>query len=206
MSTPLTEADAAIIAGLQKPGAGIPLVERLALRLYFKPFVAGRAGWEQDVADFAAANDKIFKTLDGLTPEQLERRILVPKQQGLEDSSRYSSAAMTLEHLMIVGMSMRNIIAALSHGIVPDYKADTASVKPAGAGDAAATLGAYRDFAAHVMLDIDRSTGDRNSKTTFDHPWFGAFTARQWHWLLPVHTFIHLKQLRAIAASLKAPQ
>ncbi len=206
MSTPLTEADAAIIARLEKPGAGIPLVQRIALRLYFKPFVAGKAGWEQDIADFAKANEKVFQAIADIKPEDLERRVLVPPQQGLEDSSRYWSAAMTLEHLMIVGMGMRNIIAALSHGIVPDYKADTAKVKPAGAGEAAITVEAYRDFAANVMADIDRSTGNRDSKTTFDHPWFGAFTARQWHWLLPVHTFIHLKQLRAIVEGLKAPK
>lgn len=194
---------AAIVARLQKPGAGLPLLQRLLLRFYVKPFVAARADWEKDKADFASVNAKILAACDRLNNVELSRRILVPPQAGLEDSSRYWSAAMTLEHMVIVGSGMRDIIIELSQGRVPPVKPDTAKVKPFGRMTAAESLDSFRAFAAGTMEDIDSRLGDRDSATSLDHPWFGAFTARQWHWLLPVHGVIHLKQLREIAKKLK---
>lgn len=198
------ETDAAILARLQKPGAGIPWFQRLFLRLYIKPFVAGKAGWEQDKADFARVNEKTLALCDKLNNVELGRRILVPKQPGLEDSSRYWSAAMTLEHIVIVGNGIRDITIALSNGIVPPGKADTAQVKPQGALTAAQSLDAFRAFAAETMDDIDRKLGDKDSSVVFRHPWFGDFNTRQWHWLFALHGAVHLRQLREIAARVKA--
>jgi len=199
----ISDKDAAVIATLEKPGAGLPLMQRIALRLYYKPFVAGKAGWEKDVADFRKLNDKILQTYADIPAADVTRRVLVPKQPGLEDSSRYWSAAMTLEHMVIVGTGVRNIIIALSQGIVPDYKPDTAGVKPSGSGTPDDTLAAFTAFADKTMADIDAQTGNRNSTAMLDHPWFGAFTARQWHWILPMHGAIHLKQLREIAEGIR---
>ncbi|MDE1151676.1 MAG: hypothetical protein PW788_03985 [Micavibrio sp.] len=195
--------DAAVIATLDKPGAGLPLGQQLLLRLYVKPFLAAKPGWEADVASLRKLNDKILDAVAGIPASDLSRRVLVPPQMGLENSSRYWSAAMTLEHMVIVGTGVRNIIVALGNGTVPNIKPDTASVKPAGNGTPADALASFTTFADSVMADIDAKVTNRDSTAKLDHPWFGAFTARQWHWILPMHAVIHLKQLRAIAKGIK---
>jgi hypothetical protein len=197
------KSDAEILASLDKPGAGIPLYQKLYLRLYVKPFISSRSDWDNDTKAFNLLNRKLLDAVEKLDEAQLSKRVLVPPQRGLEDSSRYWSAAMTLEHLLIVGTGVKNIIISLSKGIVPDGKADTALVKPSGAQTAREVLAQYGNFAAATPGEIDGAVKDRKSKATFDHPWFGAFTAHQWHWLLAVHTGLHLKQLRAIIAGLK---
>ena len=199
-----TARDAEIIASLQKPGAGVPLRQRLMMRYIVGPFVAGRADWDKDKTDFSAVNTKVLRAIDSLNDEQLGTRVLVPPQFGLEDSSRYWSAAMTLEHLVIVGKSIQKLVVALSAGIVPDYKADTAKVKPHTEVTPQEALALFKNFTSTVMADIDRDVKDRDSKAVFAHPWFGPFTARQWHWLLAVHTGLHLKQVRQTVSGLPA--
>jgi hypothetical protein len=200
--TGLTAEDAAIIAKLDKPGAGIPLYQKLYLKWYVSPFIAAKSDWEADTRSFNLLNRKILDAVEKLDDAQLAKRVLVPPQQGLEDSSRYWSAAMTLEHLLIVGKNMKAIIISLSKGVVPDGKADTARVKPAGAATPQEILAQFRDFSATAATDIDRDVKDRKSTAKFAHPWFGPFMAHQWHWVLAAHTGLHLKQLRAIIAGL----
>jgi hypothetical protein len=191
---------------LDKPGAGLPFLESLVVRWYFGAVVSKRGDWEDDKRKFDVTTAKLLKEIEGLDTKQLTIRVLVPKQKGLEDSSRYWSAAMVFEHLMIVGGKTRDGIIMLSKGLVPPVKADTAKVKPLGERDAAETLEAYKKFASTVMADIDAGVKDRDSKAVFAHPWMGPFTARQWHWILAVHQGVHLTQLRAIVKGLKGPQ
>lgn len=195
--------DAEIIASLDKPGAGIPLYQKLYLQLYVKPFISARSDWDEDTRAFNMINAKLLDAVGKLDEDRLFKRVLVPPQRGLEDSSRYWSVSMTMEHLLIVGEGVKKIIASLSQGIVPDGKADTARVKPVGIATARDVLGQYRVFAEKTPAEIDASVKDRKSKATFAHPWFGPFTAHQWHWLLAIHTGLHLKQIRAIIAGLK---
>jgi hypothetical protein len=49
-----------------------------------------------------------------------------------------------------------------------------------------------------LARDLLNKIKNRNSPTTFDHPWFGAFTAAQWFWLLGTHQAIHRAQIRKI--------
>jgi hypothetical protein len=195
--------DAEILASLDKPGAGIPFYQKLFLNLYVKPFISAKSDWDADTRTFTLINSKLLDAVEKLDEAQLSKRVLVPPQRGLEDSSRYWSAAMALEHLLIVGTGVKKIIISLSQGVVPDGKADTATVKPSGTPTAKDILAQYRDFAAKTPAEVDGAVKDRKSKATFAHPWFGAFTAHQWHWLLAVHTGLHLKQVRAIIAGLK---
>jgi len=197
------KSDAEILASLDKPGAGIPFYQKLYLKLYVKPFISACSDWDEDTSAFTLINRKLLDEVEKLGDEQLAKRVLVPPQRGLEDSSRYWSAAMTLEHLLIVGTGVKSIIISLSKGIVPDGKADTARVKPSGTPTAKEVLAQYRDFAAATPGEIDSAVKDRKSKAVFAHPWFGAFTAHQWHWLLAMHTGLHYKQVRAIIAGLK---
>lgn len=196
--------DAEIEARLQKPGAGIPWPALMFVRYYVGPRVAAKADWRTETTRFHDTSAQMAALADKLDNGQLQKRILVPRLRGLEDSSRYWSAAMTLEHVMIVGTSIRDIIIRLSQEQLPPGRADTARVKPQGKLPAQTVLENYKQFAAVLMPQIEAAVPPekRDARMTFAHPWFGAFNLRQWHWLLAEHNAIHLRQLREIAARL----
>lgn len=197
--------DADIIAKLDKPGAGLPLLESLITRWFVGPFVSRKYGWDENRRRFEKTTAALLKEIEGLDDRQLTTRILVPPQRGLEDSSRYWSAAMLFEHLIIVGTAVTGGIISLSKGVVPPVKVDTGKVKPSGEADAAGIIRKYRDFAALVQMSLEKEVADKDSKAVLQHPWLGPLNCRQWHWLLAVHQGIHLQQLRAIVKGLKAP-
>jgi len=202
MTSPHPDTEDAILKSLDQPGAGVGLLQQMAMRFYIGPFVAAKSDWETDSARFLDSSKNILSLAEGLDDAALSQKILVPPQRGLEDSSRYWSAAMVLEHLMIVGMGLREIIIRLSQGKVPPGKADTARVKPLGQTPPQTVLQNYKSFAEMVLGQIEAGVKDRDGKAVYAHPWFGKFTARQWHWLLAAHNDIHLRQLRAIRAGL----
>lgn len=194
--------DAEAAPQLDKPGAGIPLHQKLLFRYVVKPFVSSRGTWEDDTKRFDAIAAKILNETGTLDAASLERRILIPPQTGLEDSSRYWSVAMTLEHIVIVSNGISRAIIALSNGVVTDGKPDTAAVKPHAGINGAEALSMFGDYVADAMQKLDAKVGDRASKLTYAHPWFGDFNAHQWHWLLGIHQGLHLKQIREIVKRL----
>lgn len=188
---------------LAAPGAGIPWYQTLLLRLYVGPFVSAKTPWEISQARADQVHKKILAEIEGLNEQQLKTRVLVPPQAGLEDSSRYWSVAMALEHVVIVGRSIFELVPALTAGVSPtDRTADTAKVKPFGQMSTQQSIENFKDFMTDEFALLNRSLKDRNSKTTFKHPWFGNMTAQQWYWLISAHAGIHLKQIREIKKQL----
>lgn len=190
---------------LAPAGAGLPVHQMLALRWIVKPFVAERADW-QDVADrFRLLTQRIDDELAQCTQEDLSRSVLVRPLKGLEDSSRYWSVAMTLEHIVIVGRSIYMIARQLAEGRVPAGKASTAAVKPAGKYTPAEALGAFRQFCDEEFPTLLPAMKNRDSKSTFPHPWMGSMTVRGWYWLLAAHHEIHMRQIQEIRKGLTSP-
>jgi uncharacterized damage-inducible protein DinB len=187
---------------LAPPGAGIPFPQKLFLQYFVKPFVAAKVSWEESEKNFHRINEKIFAAIEGLTEEQMSRKILVPPQRGLEDSSRFWSIKMTLEHLVIVSSQKIKLITALTEEKIPDGKADTATVKPHNEMSVQETLEKFKKLVTTDFSQLNASMKNKNSKLKFNHPWFGMMTAQQWHWLMPMHHGLHLKQIREIKKKL----
>lgn len=183
---------------LAPPGAGIPFYQKWALKLLIGPLVAGKSNWVQNWQGLHRVNQKIMTLLVGLTSEQMKQKILVPPQRGLEDSSRYWSIAMTLEHLLIVDAHMKNLMIELSHGRVPDVVVDTATVKPLGAMSPEEAIQKFKIFSETVEKEVEAKLGDRECKARLKHPWFGPSTAKQWQWVMMAHHGVHYQQLKEI--------
>jgi hypothetical protein len=186
---------------LAPPGAGVPFLQMLYMRAYLGPLVAARATWPQSRRAFEHLYGEIELLSSKLSDERMVKRVLVAPMPGLEDSSRYWSPAMVLEHLVIVGVAMERAILELSHGRVPPGKADTAKVKPLGQTPVPEIRARYRDFYQGAPARIEAAVGDWRSKARMRHPWFGPFNARQWAWVLGAHAHIHRRQLREIIES-----
>lgn len=180
---------------LQPPGAGLPRTELFVSRVGFRllPLVVSRkraSRW------FRAEADRVLALARSLAPADAARRVLIPRLPGLEDSSRYWSVFMTLEHLVIVDAGIASTVESLAAGVVPDGTVSTADVKPATTADAS-TIDRFESVARDYLARTD-ALPDLRSRVAYRHPWFGELNALNWHRLAALHHRIHRKQIESI--------
>ncbi len=187
---------------LAPPGAGLPFPARLMVRWIVGPYLAGKGERAEMSKSFTRGHEKVREVYLSIPENLRDQKVLVPSQRGLEDSSRYWSAAMVLEHLEIVGRGIAGVIVPLSNGVVPNQEVSTALVKPFGKSSPPERFDSFEKFRASLIPELDSKIKDFESPTTLPHPWFGPMTARKWYWLLGMHTGIHFKQMKAIRSGL----
>jgi hypothetical protein len=185
---------------LQPPGAGIPFFERILGKFLGVGLAARKASWEDCIAVYRKESTRISQMIEKIPSEKLQTRTLIPRLRGLEDSSRYWSVAMTVEHVQIVSEGMSRAIIELSNGRVPPGEADTAKVKPG--HNNAELIAGFAKSVDEIERRLRVDVKDRDSTTRFAHPWFGPLTAKQWVWIIGVHQGIHRRQIREIAVRL----
>jgi hypothetical protein len=184
---------------LAPPGAGLPQLELFIARLIFA--VQSRKGnRDTSNARFTQERNAIRRLLDSCDPGSAATRVLIKRLPGLEDSSRYWSVWMTLDHLRIVNNGIAKTIETLTQEISPNHKASTAAVKPSPAADSS-VRDAYEKSCDAVLAAAAASP---NLKTTarFAHPWFGPLDASGWHAMAGSHMSIHRKQIERIIQGL----
>jgi uncharacterized damage-inducible protein DinB len=128
------------------------------------------------------------------------QRVLIPRLRGLEDSSRFWSIAMTLDHLRITNAAFSEIIRSLAKNTTPPGVASTAAVKPSPEASFE-VLYEYTQSCSRVMAAVSEHP-KLNTPARFAHPWFGAMNAEGWHLLAGTHMSIHRKQIQAILSQL----
>ncbi len=193
---------------LQPPGAGLPLLQRLFIRLIAGPILSKVNTPAENRIRYERLVQKIIELVSSVPVEKRSLKVLVDPIPGLEDSSRYWSLNEVLEHLLIVSKRMEFVILELSAGRIPQGEADTANVKPSHPDQS--SLPEFVEYAPNLMKRIDQRIIEKldDSKFNFDsalkyrHPWFGEITAKQWYWLLAGHHAIHLGQAKAVLKKL----
>lgn len=183
---------------LAPPGAGLTWYQHLLLKYFVGPFVSTRMTRDESKRHFDKIVFKIQNELLTLTNDQLMQKKLVPPMMGLEDSSRYWSVAMTLEHIVIVGRAMCSVILTLQKGEKPNFVADVAKVKPLGQMTAQQSVAEFKKFVEQEYPKMNEVFHDFENTNRFFHPWFGPMKPKQWYWLITIHTGIHLNQIREI--------
>ena len=180
---------------LAPPGAGLPFHENLIARVLLgMKRLAGNS--EAFTSHFIRERKAIHDLINDLDETTLTRRVLISRPRGLEDSSRYWSVLMTLDHLRIVHHGISGVLESLAAGRVPEDEVSTAAVKP----DPAVSMEvihAYQKSCDHLLATVARI---RNFKTTARHihPWFGPLDAHGWLALVSSHHGIHRKQIERI--------
>ncbi len=184
---------------LGPPGAGLPKPELLIARLLM--------AWQRRTGDresfsrrFQQEREAIRQLSRSCDEATAAKRVLIRRPPGLEDSSRYWSVWMTLEHLRIVNAQIAGVIRSLARGVVPPGVASTAAVKP-GAELTADVVTAYEKacdlLEATVVAAADLKTGVR-----FPHPWFGPLDALGWYAMAGTHMGLHRGQIERILQGL----
>lgn len=183
---------------LAPAGAGVAWYQKLIFKYIVAPFIAGRTDWVVSEQNFHKINGRILKEIESLSENQLTTKILIPPITGLEDSSRFWSITMTLEHLTIVTEMMMLAISELTSGKTPQNTVGTADVKPTGKILTTEVINEFKLLVSDDYKKFYLSLKDKNSQLRFKHPWFGLLTAKQWFWVMSTHHGVHLKQIREI--------
>ena len=186
---------------LAPPGAGLPTVELFIARLVFA--VQYRKGNRATFnGRFAQEREIVRGLVESCNATSAATRGLIKRIPGLEDSSRYWSVWMTLDHLRIVNHGIAKTIDSLVKGISPNRTASTAAVKPSPNVDSS-ILDAYEKSCDAVLTTVEAAP---NLKTTarFAHPWFGPLDASGWHALAGSHLSLHRKQIERILQGLSS--
>jgi hypothetical protein len=186
---------------LAAPGAGLPWGELHVARWLFSSacVLTSRPRSERRIRDEQRAiNDRVATC----TLSVLSRQTLIPRPRGLEDSSRYWSILMTLDHLRIVNLEIAKTIESLVADRIPSRVASTAAVKPSAVVDAS------------VLIDFDRScrelcaagheASSLRTRRRHVHPWFGPLNAEQWKILGGMHLGLHRGQIDTILSVIEA--
>lgn len=185
---------------LAPPGAGIPAVERLVGGALFA-LRRWRGSPAQFTAQFTREREAICSLYRAATDDELSVRKLIPRLRGLEDSSRFWSVWMTLDHLRIVNVQIAQVIDGLLHGRVPEGEASTAAVKP-GANVDASVVTAY-ESSCDQLLSIVAVRENLRTPLRYAHPWFGPLDAAGWHAMAATHMGIHRAQIARILSEVK---
>lgn len=190
---------------LAKPGAGLPFFEHLLLRHWLFPRYVKKSTWTARLGLFLKEGEKIVALAKTAGPAiDRQRRVLIERVRGMEDSSRHWSVDMTIEHLTIVGNGMHEIISTLLAGGHPTVEADTAKVKPTGVvEDGVDRLAAYELFLASFRRSLTDPTTAGAPTAKHPHPWLGPLTAGEWLAIAALHQRTHRLQIEAILAGLK---
>lgn len=181
---------------LAPPGAGIPTIERWVGNIIIKYFTLSP---NIDVTWLKEEYPRSLQSLIALAksfPEARRReQILIPRLRGLEDSSRYYSPTMVLEHIALVDRGIAGTVQILGRGEVPPYKVSTANVKPNPKTDWQSAMDMVNAASDQFMQSL---SADFNSQVKLAHPWFGPLNAWQWAQFTVVHHKIHARQLEVM--------
>lgn len=181
--------------GLQPPGAGLPPFEKFYLNIGFK---IGTAITSDDRAMqmFDGVSEKILQFIEPVDVGVLSEQILVPRLQGIEDSSRNWSVLMVLEHLNLVNRSINSTIRELHGNRAPFGEVAIADYKP----DLDVDAGVIDEFLETNRRYRNFVVSHKPLRTSIQHyhPWFGFLDGHQWHCLAAVHQRIHSRQIQKI--------
>ena len=184
---------------LAAPGAGLPKPERFIANLRIR-WTAARTTREQAAANFAAEQAAMLELLKNRDAATLSQQVLIKRLRGLEDSSRFWSLLMVVDHLRIVNRQITGVIASLGAGVVPTGEASTAAVKPS----VQVTQDVIEEFNEGCRQFAATAAAVHNLKTKaqFPHPWFGPMDAATWHFMAGFHMRLHRRQMQLILAGM----
>lgn len=180
---------------LDAPGAGLPAVELAWLKIMFRVacrLISKRTG----LSWFQHEGNKIIALVRQIPPLRGTIPVLIKRIVGIEDSSRYWSAFMVLDHLRIVDEGITQIVTALTDDRLFGQEVRIQDVKPSPQSGPEA-IDRFCDAVANYESTIDQ-LGMLGRTMLHAHPWFGPMTAHDWHCLAAIHHWVHRRQLERI--------
>ena len=183
-----------------KAGAGLPELERLFIRLFLVPIVRIVMNWTISRLLIKREVKIIKKLLSNISTKKLQQKMSIDRTFAIEDNSRQFSVNEVLEHLVIAGTLVKEVIESLSQEKEVDFDIKIENVKPKENKEN------QLEYFLEFYQDYDKFIKDlpkKQSKMTKAHPWFVKFNNFDWNNFIFMHTFIHRRQIQAILKELK---
>jgi hypothetical protein len=184
---------------LHAPGAGLPAFELAYLRIGFRcAFILT----SQDAArrTFRREAEKIVSLARSASVSQGAVRVLIDRFLGIEDSSRYWSVFMVLDHLCIVDEDVIRAIEALTEEGHYAQESRIQDVKPNPTAGPDAIDRFVQSVAAYEATVSRLGKLGRDARRP--HAWFGPMTARDWHCFAGIRHWVHRRQIERIKKAL----
>ena len=180
---------------LDAPGAGLPTSELIWLKIMFRVachLISKSTGlrWFQSEAQKIQAVASQVSVSHAIVP------VLIDRIVGIEDSSRYWSVFMVLDHVRIVDEGITQIITTLTNERRFQQEIRIQDVKPR-PESGPETIDQFCRAVANYGSTIDQ-LGMLGRTLCHAHPWFGPMTAHDWHCLAAIHHWVHRRQLERI--------
>lgn len=184
---------------LEKPGAGLPEFERLVIKRGLVPIARTLFSWNIAVLLIRREIAIIKKLVNEIPKEKRVEQNIIDRTFAIEDDTRRFSINMVLEHLVIAGGLVQDVIKTLSDE--KEYQGDIKieNVKPS--KNSINYLDDFEKFYEEYILFI-KSLPKKQSKAKKRHPWFVNFNNYDWSVFMFMHTFIHRRQIQAIIKKL----
>lgn len=183
---------------LAPPGAGLSALELLFSRFLLTVVraTASRASALRRLTKEAQRIRELVEPLDDTVGSQ---RVLVRRLLAIEDSSRYWSPFMVVEHLVIVDTNIFRIMIDLVAGRVHPDEARIENFKPAPSAGRP-SLDSFGKLVEQFQCSVPRWP-ELHTRSRHPHPWFGPLDAHAWLCLAGIHHAIHRRQLHRILAT-----
>ena len=114
----------------EKAGAGLPEKERLFIRLFLVPIVRITMNWTISRLLIKREVKIIKKLLNNISNKQLQQKMSIERTFAIEDNSRQFSVNEVLEHLVIAGSLIKDVIETLSQEKEVCFDIKIENVKP----------------------------------------------------------------------------
>ena len=188
---------------LDKPGEGLPFFESFIGRHFTFPKLIRSLTWQSAVDLFERQGEKIVTIAESLSEDQLTKQVLIKRIRGIEDSSRFWSVGMVMEHLIMVGSDMLKLIQMLNDGEIPQVKVDVADYKPKEIHDTS-IIPKFKEMQKHYVDTLRNEEGNQKLELTHTHPWFGPVNSFEWNCLAAIHQVVHKNQAIKIVVGLRS--
>lgn len=185
---------------LAAPGKGLPFPENLIARYIIYPQGMRNFEWHATLDRWDTETSRILEFSRGLSDDAFFTPQLIDRLRGLEDSSRFWSVAMVMEHLIMTMKAMTQIAEGLALGRVMNVRVSTADVKPKGGRKIAKTEWErlFRASSDECIARLGNVPQPASDKERLAHPFFGKIPAKGWVFVLGIHQTLHRKQIEEI--------
>ncbi len=181
---------------------GLPWIKEFVGRYVTFPAYCRTTSFERVTRDFHTEIHRIEELCGRFSPDDFVRRVTVDPIIGLEDDERHWSAAMVVEHVVLVGEAIGRTIVFLSRDQEPPQPFARETVRPRGA-KGVEILPALRALALDYPRIVEGELGPGRA-CSHAHPIFGELDLHRWHCLSVAHLRVHRRQLHEIRRRLTA--
>jgi hypothetical protein len=182
---------------------GLPWVQDFVARYVAFPAYCRTTSFDRVTRDFQAEIGRIEDLCGRFSPEDFGRRVTVPPMVGLEDDERHWSAALVVEHSVLVGETIGRTLIFLSRNQSPPDAFRREDLKPRG-GKGVAVMEDLRRLSRDYPHLVRTELGSTTGTTLHRHPFFGDLDVHRWHCLSVSHLRVHRRQLHEIRRRITA--